>query len=283
MTATITSRPDVAPRVVADSEIGDGESAGSGHPRADTAGLDRVIAAMIELLHQHPLILPGLATAFVFLKVIRVSRAHSATAMALLSTADATTIALGGLLSLLYTATLLGMICGLCVVGRRQTHLTRHLLAVGAVLLASMTLGFLLLHLPILAVLCLLAVGLRGVDALTRRWPAKSANLGGRLARLGVVSALSSCAAMSLWAFVDETPWVAPERIEIGGGQIVGYVVSSGDWITVLTEETRTIRHLRDDEIVARELCDLDRRSGFRTLPQFLSAETGAGRYPPCR
>lgn len=248
------------------------------------AGLDRIFAGGSDTVRRHPILVGILATGFLFAKAIRVSRAHPDTALTLITSADASTITLGGVLSLLYTVTLIGSVASLCVVGRGHDEVSGHLIANMGVLTVSLAAGFLLLPLPILASVGVLAVCWRGLDALTRgRYLTTEGGLRSRAWRLAVVVLAAGCLVMALWAVIDEAPWVAPERLDTNTGSIVGYVVSSGDWVTVLTEDDRTIRRVRDTDIKARGLCDLVGRSSLRTLPQILFADEGAGRYPRCR
>lgn len=55
---------------------------------------------------------------------------------------------------------------------------------------------------------------------------------------------------------IDPRPWMPAERLTAPDGSIaVGYVVSDGDWIRVLTEPGRRIEIYRTDQISGRELC----------------------------
>ena len=279
------SRP-AGPRHLRDSDVRTSGDVGAdaGALGGSEPGLDRILVAAVDVVRRHPWVVGAAAMVFLFVKVIRVSRTNPATAMTLLTSADASTITLGGLLSLLYTATLTGIVAGLCVVGRRHRGVTGHVVASMGVLALSMTAGLLLLPLPAVGAAAVVALAWRVVDAAIRRlpYPKTGPRLRTRVGRLALVAATSACSAMTVWAFVDEVPWVAAEHLETTDGPIVGYVVNTGDWITVLTEERRTIVRLRDTDIKTRQVCDLDQRASLRTLPQVLSAEGGAGRYPPC-
>lgn len=259
-------------------------AAGLGGP-STAPGLDRVIVFGFDVVRRHSLIIGVLATVFLFVKVIRVSRTDPGTAMTLISSADASTITLGGALSLLYTLTSIGIVTSLCVVGRRHEDVTGHLVASMGAAALSLGAGLLLLPVPVVAALAILAFGWRALDALGRRlpYPTPEIGLGTSIGRLGLVVLTAASLAMTLWILIDERPWVAVEHLDTTAGPIVGYVVSSGDWVTVLTEDRRTIRRLRDGDIKARDLCDLKRGSALRTLPQILSADDSAGRYRACR
>jgi hypothetical protein len=55
---------------------------------------------------------------------------------------------------------------------------------------------------------------------------------------------------------IDPRPWMPAERLTAPDGRVaVGYVVSDGEWIRLLTEPGRRIEIYRTDQITAREPC----------------------------
>lgn len=59
------------------------------------------------------------------------------------------------------------------------------------------------------------------------------------------------------------SPWLPPERIEVGGRTLVGYVLGSDSgWTSVLAEPQRRVERFRDGDITAREICTFEGRTG---------------------
>ena len=62
---------------------------------------------------------------------------------------------------------------------------------------------------------------------------------------------------------IAPSPWVPAEKIRVEGTTtpMVGYVLSSDEWVTLLTTDRR-IRYVKGSAVVSREVCDVGRRVG---------------------
>jgi hypothetical protein len=225
-----TARPD-AQRAAAESGAANPFASGGSATAAFSTGqgLDRVVVGAVDALRRYPLLIGVVASTFLFVKVIRVSHTDPATALTLLSSADASTITLGGALSLLYTLTTLGIVCGLDIVGRKHDEVTGHVAAAMGLLALALAAALVLLPVQVLAAIALLAVFVRAAESVSRRlpFPAPGNGLTTRTARLAAVTAAAVATAVMVWSLVDDTPWVAPERLTTTDGTVVGYVVGS--------------------------------------------------------
>lgn len=83
-------------------------------------------------------------------------------------------------------------------------------------------------------------------------------------------------------ALVSATPWMPAEEVTIRGAEpVVGYVVGSGPWVSVLREDDRRIARISSDAIVQRELCDLRAGQTWVSLAMRFGSPPAAG-YPAC-
>jgi len=80
---------------------------------------------------------------------------------------------------------------------------------------------------------------------------------------------------------IDPRPWMPAERLTAPDGRIaVGYVVSDGEWIRVLTEPGRRIEIYRTDQIGARQLCRIAPPARYASPFQLLRTLVPGGRTP---
>jgi len=237
------------------------------------------------VLERTGLLLAGLGFALLAVKVTRVSHLNSATSLALLENAGPLDVVIGSfvahlpLVIFVISAIVMWWVAGSFVSLRAASP--GHLGAAGVLLFA-------LLLLPWPFLLVLLVVGTfrfqrsRSIDAVVDTAAA-------RRKRRGYI-VLASAAAIVLIA--DSSMWLPPEILETSEGSVVGYALSepsnSGAWIVVLTDDTREIVHLRQNEVSERHACRLAGESrleleGFPSLLQLALREGSDLPEPFCR
>ncbi|MCI0689449.1 MAG: hypothetical protein L0Y54_19760 [Sporichthyaceae bacterium] len=84
---------------------------------------------------------------------------------------------------------------------------------------------------------------------------------------------------------IDPRPWMPAERLSTADGPTVGYVVSEGEWIRLLDENSRQIQILRTDQVTERVLCRIAPPARYASpfeLVRGLFIRTPTGRLPRC-
>lgn len=202
------------------------------------------------------------AFAFVIVKVFAVSRFETETAVALVSTAGATSVIVGaltssltGVLSFAFLFELLSLIDTLSG-GRRLFPFQRHFAWNYAIAAAAVSLiPWDALAINVAAALAYLVVRLLAVRRRRRRGeePSPSSFLPGSIyvyAGVGLIPLLVTSAVM----------WLPAERLSIasdrGDDVIVGYVVALDQgWATILRDEDRVIVRVDAESVISRTLC----------------------------
>ncbi|WP_433540716.1 hypothetical protein ACQP10_01170 [Streptosporangium sandarakinum] len=88
----------------------------------------------------------------------------------------------------------------------------------------------------------------------------------------------------NLTVFLRDAPWMPSEKVEISKiGVVAGYVIKSDEsWTTILTLG-RSIRTVKTDDVVRREICrdpnSQGRASGMHTI---FGTKMNSPNYPPC-
>jgi hypothetical protein len=67
--------------------------------------------------------------------------------------------------------------------------------------------------------------------------------------------------------------WLPAEIVRLGNGEgLVAFVIhDEGSWVTLLVDRDRSVRKVRQEEIISREVCELQRLSGDTSLIQLIT------------
>jgi hypothetical protein len=79
------------------------------------------------------------------------------------------------------------------------------------------------------------------------------------------------------YAQLVRQPWLPAEMVTLTSGQkVIGYILAdSGTWIEILADDTRTIRHYLDADVVGREICEIRQAPSTHPLITLPLARTG--------
>lgn len=217
----------------------------------------------------------GLVFAFVVIKVYRVARLDTGTALALLSSSGVASVALGALLTVL--PALLSYLSFYLFQFAVSDHGTRALrrsaleVVAAALILWSFLLPWtgLIVQLGVLTALFVFArvARRRGWDWMNFDW-------------LTLVFVLIAS------TFITSRMWLPAEEVRTkSAGTITGYVLATDErWTTLLREDTRRVIILRSEDVESRRVCNLpDEVTMGRSLFQVIESEPGGPASPTCR
>lgn len=78
--------------------------------------------------------------------------------------------------------------------------------------------------------------------------------------------------------------WLPVETLSVPGSDVVGYVLSDGEWITILKHEPREVVRLPSEDVSARTLCDLGKDTPWLlvTIPDWVTRSSYGSPYDLC-